>query len=534
MATTIVTPAAPVASSTPSTPAISTPTPVSTPEVSTPVAVETPVSAPVTTPAVSVKAEPKQTDFPGDIEGFLKARGDWEREQPDAPEIVEEAPVEQPAVIEEAATEEVKPEEQVVEEEKPWAPEPEAALTPEALNGLIEKSPELKAAMDASPDVKNALFSMARINAKAAPMLEIFPNVESAQFAAESSNKFVGLRTGFLQAVDNPESFPDAFHQFASEFMQTDKDGKPVLDQEGNPVFDEDFHMLNDYIVDTYHDVEISDYKARIEANKYAFDEERDNDEMTLRALEFVKSLKSGQTSQLVKPNMDGLSPEVKAYYEQKERDIAEREAKLGEKDKAQTKEQRAASRQTYEQGVAKKIGSAVGSRLKNYMGEKEKAGVFIPSYVTETRDPKTGISNFAKTIYDEFEKKVQGTAYIKQHLAQLQLRPPSAEAEQARVNYILELVDQFVPSIIDNQLRQIQTREVEDRKKRSGNAEQREKLAVREPRGGSSPSPKTLNDQQAMDEAYKIVDQKYPDLSRAERLEKALVERNKLTGVRY
>jgi len=191
MATTIVTPAAPVASSTPSTPAISTPTPVSTPEVSTPVAVETPVSAPVTTPAVSVKAEPKQTDFPGDIEGFLKARGDWEREQPDAPEIVEEAPVEQPAVIEEAATEEVKPEEQVVEEEKPWAPEPEAALTPEALNGLIEKSPELKAAMDASPDVKNALFSMARINAKAAPMLEIFPNVESAQFAAESSNKFV-------------------------------------------------------------------------------------------------------------------------------------------------------------------------------------------------------------------------------------------------------------------------------------------------------------------------------------------------------
>ena len=41
-----------------------------------------------------------------------------------------------------------------------------------------------------------------------------------------------------------------------------DKDGNPVMDAEGNPSYGEDFQMLNDFIVDTYHGVEIGDLEA--------------------------------------------------------------------------------------------------------------------------------------------------------------------------------------------------------------------------------------------------------------------------------
>ena len=85
----------------------------------------------------------------------------------------------------------VDAEQKPADEQQPKVAEPDQCLTPEALNALAAKSPELKAAMDASPEVKNALFAMARTNAKAEPVLKYFPNEESAKFAAETSNTMV-------------------------------------------------------------------------------------------------------------------------------------------------------------------------------------------------------------------------------------------------------------------------------------------------------------------------------------------------------
>ena len=141
-----------------------------------------------TAPAPVAGGEPKQSDFEGDIVSFLEAHNEWERKQG---EYGEAAPAEVPAAEAQPAAE---------GEEKPWAPEPEQALTPEALNALAIKSPELQAAFDANPEVKNALFAMARTNAKAAPILEVFPNVESAKFAAEAAGTMVTLRSSFLDA----------------------------------------------------------------------------------------------------------------------------------------------------------------------------------------------------------------------------------------------------------------------------------------------------------------------------------------------
>ena len=529
-------------------PVAAAPAPVASPAPVAPAPVETPAVAPVSAePAVpaaepvaaapaaaSGPAEPKQEDFPGDVVGFLEAHNKWEWDQNGEAKPAEAAPEAAPVAEVPKPDAEAKP------------AEPDQSLTPESLNALALKSPELKAALDASPEVKQALFAMARVNAKAAPILEVFPNVESAKFAAEASNTMVTLRTSFMESVDNPESFPEAFAQFADEFRQKDKDGNPAVDAQGNPVYDEDFQMLNDYVVDTYHAIEIDDLKGQIEANQFATQDQRDTAEQVLAALEYVRDWKAGKIGGLEKPNLEGLSPEAKAYYERKEAELAERENALKGNEKTQTVEQRKAERQTYETNVAKKIGGSVGSRLKALVTEDEKAGVFLPSYVTTAKDPKTGISIFAKTLLDQFEeatygrvdeatgKIIGGVSYIRDQAKMLQRRPPSADAEKARVDFVNGLIDQFLPEIYAKEKRAVQNKDIQDRERRTGNAEVRTQMADREPSGGSAPQPRALDAATAMQQAYQWVDQNFPDAGPAERTEKALIKKNELVGARY
>lgn len=481
-------------------------------------------------------AEPQQADFPGDVVGFLEAHNAWERKR----DGLDVEPETKPGDGETKPPEgETKPDDQ------PKIPEPEQSLTPEALNALAEKSPELKAAMDASPEVKNALFAMARKNAQLAPLGDIFPNVEAAKFAAETSNTMVNLRTQFMEAVDNPESFPTAFEQFADEFAIKDKDGKPVVDADGNPTYGEDFQMLNDFVVDTYHGVEIADLEAAQQAGKFAAGD-GSPDDMALQAFKYIQDWKAGK-AEGQKPDLSGLSPETKAYYEKKEQELAEREAALGDKGKQQNSEQRKAERAGYEKAVATKVGSSVGTRIKAMVDADEKAGVFIPSYILDAKDPETGISVFAKSLLDAFEeatygridrktgKVIGGVASIRQQAAMLRNRPPSAQAEQARVEFANRLIDEHFPAIYEAKKREIQQKDIADRGKRQGSVQAREQLAEREPRAaGGAATAKPTTPEEAMAEAYKWVDANFPDVDRVERNTKALIKKNETTGNRY
>ncbi len=540
-------PSAPAPAAAPSVPATPAPTPTLAPAATEtpaapPVATETPITPAETPAAPAASAEPKQSDFEGDIVGFLEAHNEWERKQNGE----EPTPEPVPAIEEKPAAEEPVAAEETPAEEKPWAPAPEETLTPEAFNTLLKAKPEREQFLEADPELKNAMFAMARTNAKAAPLLEIFPNKESAEFAAQAAGTVVNLRSTFMEAADNPEQFPNAYAQFADEFAIKDKDGKPVLDSEGNPTFGDDFHMLNDYIVDTYHDVEIQDLEAQLESGQFTSDAQRENADMALQALKFIKSWKAGESG-MEKPDLSGLPDNVKAYYEGKEREIAEREAALGGKEKNQNAEQRKQERTTYEKSVATKVGASVGSRLKNMLDEREKSGVFIPSYILEAKDPATGISVFAKTLLDQFEeatygrtdkatgKIIGGVAFIRDQAKMLARRPPSPEAEQDRVDFANRLIDEHLPAIFDKQLREIQKREIADRGRRKVNVEARNELAQREPRaGGGVGTQKPVSAQDAMTQAYAWVDSQFPDISPSERTEKALIKKNEMMGNRY
>ena len=388
---------------------------------------------------------------------------------------------------------------------------------------------------------------MARTVAKLEPIGKIFPNVESAEYAADAAGRFTNHRVNFLEAADNPENFPKAYESFAEEFIEKGPDGKPLLDAGGNPVYGDDFQMLNDYIVDTYHDVEIADLRAQVEANQFKSDEEREGADMALQALEYIKNWKKGQaTGEFKKPDLSGASEEVKAYYEQKEREIAEREAALSGKEKTQTAAERTAERQTFETEIVRSVGGSVGKRVANLVAEKEATGAFIPSYILNAKDPETGIPIFAKNMLDQFEeatygrvdratgKIIGGVALIRNQATMLARRPPSPEAKQARLDFMSRLVDEHLPGIFDKNFRELQNQDIEDRKRTQGNVKAREALTTPEPRAGSTPAPKTLDPAAAMTSAYAWVDKEFPDLTPAQRTEKALIKKNELLGNRY
>lgn len=550
--------ATPAVSAAPAAPAVSSPSPapVSAPSTPAPAAPSTTETAPVIAPPSVDSAPatpsskppvPKQEDFPRDIEGFLNARNAWEREHGDIPEeiLTETGPVDAPAETIPVEGETQPADGETADEEKPWAPEPDKDFTPEAVNELIKAKPERQAMLDADPELKNALFSMARVNSKAKGLLEIFPNTEAGQFASETSNKFVSVRGGFLDSIDNPEGIGTAFDALAQEFIERKADGTPELDPAGNPVYGQDFHMLCDHVVDSYLDLELGDLEEQIQRGQFANEGQREYADQVLQAIQFLKEFRKGEN----KPaafDASALPEPARQELARREADLAEREAKLNGNEKTQTAEQRKAERDAYETNVSKKIGGAVGQRLKTMLEDKAKDGIFVPSYVTSARDPETGISLFAKNLLDKFQeatygrvdkktgKVIGGVAHIRNQAEQMKRLPVSAQNEQARVDFHMRVIDDFFPGIFDKELRSLQQQDIADRQKRGGHAKTREQMAEREVRGGTAPTPQSLTPEQAMKQAYEWVDKTYPDATAAERFEKALTRKNQLTGQSY
>lgn len=519
-------------SSTPSTPATpSTPvTPAATP---TPAPPSTAAAPPIVTDAPAIttdaapsptKPQPQQSDFPGDPEAFLNALHEWEHDNPDAVlgEVVE-APK-----VEEAKVEEKKPETDA--EDKPWAPEPDN-VTPEVVNGWADKNPLLKQVWEQSPEIKNAMFALARKNAELAPMGEIFPDVEAAQFANQTSGRYVDLRAAFTAAEDDPAAIEPAYEALATEFMVRDEKGEIVKDAEGNPTFTADFNHLNEHIGKGYLEHTLEKAEAIVKAGT-GTPAQLEEANLTMQAIAHVNDWLSRQGKES-EPDTSGLSPEAKAYFDRQKAEINAEKEKLGLQSKEQNAAQKKQEIANYHTGIDKQVGGLVGKRMDQLLADKEANGIFIPSYVLQAREPGEKVSTFAKTIIDGFNKKCDSVAKIKDHLAMLNRLPPSDANKQRIIDYRLRLVDQFVPGLFDAEVRKVRAKEISDRQRRQKGQQKREELATVEPQGGSARSPQLQSDTDVYNAAVAYVDKTFPDLDRGERQVKIFEERNRRLSTR-
>ena len=432
-----------------------------------------------------------------------------------------------------AVEEPAKPAEEVKTEETPKADEapkeiPDAkVVTPEAISEWTTKDPAFKAALEANPALKGEIYGMARTNAKAKGLLEIFPNAESGKYANTRAMTFDGMTQAFTQAADNPETFPAAMEAFADQFMVKTPDGKPVLDAGGNPTFGKDFEMLSNGFVDGWLESEIEDLT---EIAKTSGD---DNDEVALSALKFVKELKDKrQSGRSGAPDSSKLTPEQRAWQENQQKEFDAERARLGLATTKATATEKQAAREAWDKGCTTKIGASVGRAMDAFMKEKNANGVFLPSYVTEVKDPKDGQSMFVKNVFNDFNDKVNSVAHIKNQLFALANAAPTAANETARVEYYNQLVADFMPAIMEKHLRQVQRKDKADREAQQGKYEVRKEVANVEPIGGAaqqSTGGAQLSDDQVVAKLYAKIDAEFPHIDRAKRTEKMLSEFNKL-----
>lgn len=469
--------------------------------------------APVVPAATEKPAPPKPEDFGTDQDGmeeYLQAK--WKYEDEHGP-IEGDKPAEVPAA--EVATD------APAEGEKPKAPDaPIADVTPESLASLFESNPERKAFIDADPELKGQLFAMARTNAKFAPVAEIFPNVESAKFASETANQFVELQSAFQMSTEDPENFTTAFDKFQDLFRLKDDKGEYKKDAQGNIMVGEDFNMLADHMVGGYFKSESTSYKQKAadlkqklensvypnEAAKTADADALDQAEAAVMAFEFIEGLKANGGE--VKPDLSKIAdPATRAYYEKREAELAEGLKKLGLDKTAGAKTATKEARTKFENEYRGNFGGQVGKRIGDLIKQKLDAGTFIPSYVLNDKDPKSGAATIAIKILDAFEKKINGIASIKNHQATLQMLKPGPESMKQRLDYNAQLVEEFLPSIIDSYVGQVQATERKDRESRATSTEAREKVVQREPMtGGSAPTTPVMTDAQISAQAKENV----------------------------
>jgi len=471
----------------------------------------------------------------GGIEQFLKARNAWEEEHPDGTvlttgdEVIDpDAPAAEAAAAAEA---EDKP---AAEADKPADAKPAEvdAPTPAALAKILEDNPDLKTALEASPEAKGAIWSMARQNAKAAPVLEIFPNVEAAKFAQTNANDFVTLKTAFTLA-DSPEKIASASDLFLEQFKVVDDKGAPVLDAKGNPTYGDDLELFTNHMTTRNISARIDVLKEKITANQFTTEEGKDNAEQALSALEFgLAYLEAGDADELDKPNLDGLTPEQKAWQEREQKKITDEKERLGIKDKQMSKQQVAAAREANRTEYRKQFGGSVGKYLGNYLKQKEEAGVAIPRLLVTMTD-KSGLSLFAKTALDRLNDKLESMPTVRSNSATFEMNAINEEGLKARLKYGDDLKDEYLPTIIDDLLREAGVTLKDEADDKIASRDARRADARTEPAGGLPSSPRHMSDEQLMKEAYKNVDTKFPGIDGAQRMQKALMERDRLQSGR-
>ena len=460
---------------------------------------------------------------------FLNAHNEWEMKQEGQPELVtgDEVQTDLPA---DAPVAELQPDADKPVEEKPAEAKPaeaEVSATPEALSKILDAHPDLKAAIEAAPEAKGLLYQMARQNAKAAPILEVFPNVEAAKFAQTASNDYITLKTGITLA-DTPEKMADAVGGFLEQFKLVDAKGEPILDAAGQVQYGDDLPLFKQVLLDADRNVRLTDLKSRIAANAYTAAEGKDNDEQLLAAYEFIAAAEAAGPDSLDKPDLESLSPEARTYLEKREKELNDERERLGIKDKALTKQQTAAVREQNKVEYRKQFGGSVGNYLGNYLKQKEADGVAIPHYLVQMKD-KSGVSVFAKQALDRLDEKLSGMASVRANSATHEMNAINEAGLAARVTYGQGLVDEHLPGIIDALLKEAGVATKADADAKIAGRDAARADARTEPAAGLPSSPKHITDEQAMTEAYKTIDAKFPNIDRGSRMEKALQEKNRL-----
>lgn len=428
MSTTPVIPAAPAASAAP----VATPAPVvstATPSVTAPSAPPTTASPAAGAPPVRPNASEigdavewyaASTKYNQDVEAYSQEHPDWK------PDVVEEPkPADAPEAAPETKTEDGEPKPADADTPDPDAEtfslDDDPALTPQGLNDLIKGKPERQAFLESDPEFKNALFRMSREHAELAPLKGIFPGgVESAKFAQKTATETVNLKHQF-QTAESPEDMARVFDSFASQFVETGADGKPVIDPEtGKAKLGEDYYAYHEYVIDRYAESTLAEVEEALKGANLS-DAERDR----LTDLKLAAKIIQGDlhpSDETPTPDRSGMDPAVRSQIEAAEARAKEAEDKLAGKDSASKKQSRAEVQKQGRQAFFKEAGTRVFQKVDSIVDALRKGGAVIPQWQLDAPAPGKNHSMFKEQVGQAIESALKSDPWESQNMANLEL----------------------------------------------------------------------------------------------------------------
>ncbi len=570
----MATPAAPSVPSMPSVAAATTPTassapPPKMPEVQVPGGEpRAPAAAGVGQPpatggqaaipaAAATPAAPKNTDFPNTAEGqvqFLSALKQWEKENPKP--AGEAAPAASSGVTADdkaaAAQLGAQPGEKPAGEAAPAAPA--AAVTPQALADLMEKTPALKAALEGSPEARDAVFGMARRAAELEPIAQIFPTVGDAEFAQQHAQELVGLKTLSMRAIHQPETVPELLGAFDSQFAVVDNDGKPVLDSNGQPTYAEDRKVFQDALVardlSGYKETivpQIEQLKAKLANSVYPNEAARALDEKKLQnlddahvALRVVDQIRSGEWFQEAPPEIPADAPaEFRTWAEQQRAQLEAAQHELEGKKKGANEQERKQQRAAFQNAVRTDMGTAVGTIIAQKMNEIMDSGVYIPEmYIQDKlRDAngnETNIPAIAARLFQQFENKLmQAGSRTLMEITQHELLPENEQTRAIRKEWYARRAAEIVPDLVKAEVDRIQGLIKLDLAKQNNQQKDRNAVAQPEPHSAGSGLPQGASDAQLRTQAEEMAkkDPNFTNATPAEKQARIVTQYNRLRG---
>lgn len=361
--------------------------------------------------------------------------------------------------------------EKPVEPAKP-ADAPVVAATPAVIDEWTGKSPELKAAFDKSPELRDAVMGMARENEAAKPVLEIVSTKEEAQFAVDQASRLGSLQANWMLSGIDPEMVEPAWEQTVEMFKERDANGAEVKGPDGKPKLGSDFKpfvrkaastAMGDLAASAT--AQVAAIQARLAGN-YPTEEARQADTDALENANYEKAAFDFVLHRLQSPEEAGTklpalppnaTPEQIAFQKQLEERSKAEDARTGKNT--------AAERKTAQKAIGAEVQKAYEAGINSYIetnvAAMKERGEYLPDFVLEDKwiNPQTGqptkVSTFGARIYLALNSKINNNPL---HAAKLMsLEAMGAAGKDARMAEMKRLQSLYLPKMFNAEVTRIQ-----------------------------------------------------------------------------
>jgi len=554
MATTPVAPppaAAPAAAPPPAPPAASTPAAAPPPAASAPAApppVVPAAGAPPSTPQPPAKLNPgayhdavesyqAEVTYRQQLAEFkaahpeieVKEESAWASDEPAAEAKPGEAPAaEAPAAETKPAEAEAPAPEAPAAEEEQYSLAEDSNLTPQALNDLIKANPERQAFLDGDGEFKGAIFKLAREHAELKQFQGIFPTAQSATFAKGEANWLTTV-VSKIQTAETPKQIDEAIEMQMERFQVKGADGKPVLDADGSPQYEDDGYRYAERWVDRYIEPTLAEVDARLAANQYANEADRERDNDMKLALSIIQRDIHPSNEPKPDPDLSHLPDEARKEVQARLDEAKKIESENAAKAAGAGKQNREQIRKEGTQKFFADAGKRTFDQVDKIVASLRKAGAVIPDWQLEAKMPGTNISAFKNAVGTEIEQFIKADPYLFNQQLQLEMQylaRPTPENMQERVKAfdgILQTRDETGKSLLNRIVTKLVRKYGSQVQAAAEGATVTEAPAAsREPVQGGPPRPHVMTADDAWKEAEKQLGTERKDwhtIDQAERL---------------